>query len=182
MKVINSKHLSAFGGINFVFEHLDSLNLKHILSQYLPKLPAQSQYQWSDIFYSFLSIYYCGGDCIEDIGQHLGKHLMDSPFFKVTSPDTLLKRFYQLSEESQTCTTPRGKVEHQFCTNSVLEQLNLRILKQLNLFKQEQLVMDYDNTIIFNEKTDSKMTYKKGYGYQPGVCTLNENYILYIEN
>lgn len=26
------------------------------------------------------------------------------------------------------------------------------------------------------------MTYKKDYGYQPGVCTVNEQFILYIEN
>ena len=26
------------------------------------------------------------------------------------------------------------------------------------------------------------MTYKKDYGYQPGVCTINEEHILYIEN
>ncbi len=26
------------------------------------------------------------------------------------------------------------------------------------------------------------MTYKRDYGYQPGVCTLNEEFILYIEN
>lgn len=182
MKVINSKHLSAYGGINFVFEHLDSLNLKNILAQNLPALPPQSQYQWSDIFYSFLSIYYCGGDCIEDIGHHLKKHFTDNPFFKMTSPDTLLKRLYQLSEEVHTCTTPRGRVEHQFCTNKVLEKLNISILKQLGLFEHQELVMDYDNTIIFSEKADSKMTYKRGYGYQPGVCTLNEEHILYIEN
>lgn len=26
------------------------------------------------------------------------------------------------------------------------------------------------------------MSYKKQYGYQPGVCTINEAHILYIEN
>lgn len=182
MKVINSKHLSAYGGINFVLEHFNSLNLKEILSESLPKLPAQSQYQWSDIFYSFLAIYYCGGDCIEDVGDHLKKHFIGNPFFKIASPDTLLKRFYELSEEAQTCSTPRGTVEHQFCTNKILERLNLNVLKQMKMFEQKELTLDYDNTIIFNEKADSKMTYKRGYGYQPGVCTLNESYILYIEN
>ena len=49
------------------------------------------------------------------------------------------------------------------------------------LFKDE-IIIDYDNTIIFNEKSDSKMTYKRNPGYQPGVCTINEQQVFYIEN
>ncbi|WP_168191291.1 transposase [Antarcticibacterium flavum] len=63
-----------------------------------------------------------------------------------------------------------------------LESLNIDILKKLGVFKSDKLTIDYDNTIIFNEKEDSKMTYKRNYGYQPGVCTINEENILYIEN
>ena len=47
---------------------------------------------------------------------------------------------------------------------------------------QNDLTIDYDNTILFTEKSDSKMTYKRNPGYQPGVCTINEEQVFYIEN
>ncbi len=64
----------------------------------------------------------------------------------------------------------------------LLEKLNIALLKKLGVFDAKDLTIDYDNTIIFNEKSDSKMTYKRNPGYQPGVCTINENQVFYIEN
>lgn len=182
MKVIKSNSISAFGGINFVFEHLNKLNISNIVSDSLPKLKSNSHYSWKDLFYSFLSIYYCGGDCIEDIHTNLRPHFENNPFVKLPSPDTLLKRLSELATENQSCKTKRGVVEHEFNTNDMLCELNMVILSKLGVFNAEELILDYDNTILFNEKRDSKMTYKRDYGYQPGVCTINEEHILYIEN
>jgi hypothetical protein len=80
------------------------------------------------------------------------------------------------------CRTKRGEVDHIYNTNQVLEKLNIALLKKLGAFDAQELTIDYDNTIIFNEKSDSKMTYKRNPGYQPGVCTINENQVFYIEN
>jgi len=182
MKIVKSKSLSAFGGINFVFEHLNNLNISSILNKNLPQVAKQSKYSWSDIFNSFLSIYFCGGDCVEDLNTNLKHHFENNPFIKLTSPDTLLRRLSELSTPTQFCKTKRGVVTHEFCTNKTLLNLNIDILKHLNVFKSRELVLDYDNTIIFNEKSDSKMSYKRDYGYQPGVCTINEEFILFIEN
>ncbi|WP_445957767.1 transposase [Yeosuana sp.] len=88
----------------------------------------------------------------------------------------------QLAEPIQTCKTKRGAVTHQYCANTKLERLNIEILERIGVFNPVILTVDYDNTIIFNEKQDSRMTYKRDYGYQPGVCTLNEGHILYVEN
>ena len=182
MKVLKSSQISAFGGINFVFEFLDKKNIGALLTKNLPILKAQSQYTWKDILYSLLSIYLCGGDCIEDLQTHLKDHFKNSPFINLPSPDTVLKRLKELSQESEECRTPRGSVTHTFNTNTTLSQLNILLLKRLGAFRKKELTLDYDNTIIFNEKSDSKMTYKRDYGYQPGVCTINEEQILYIEN
>src|SRR5690554_2513740 len=119
---------------------------------------------------------------IEDLQTHLKTHFADNPLLKLASPDTVLRRLSELAEPTQTCKTKRGVVTHQYCTNSKLENLNIDILKRLGVFKSDKLTIDYDNTIVFNEKQDSKMTYKKDYGYQQGVCTINEEHILYIEN
>lgn len=182
MKIIKSDPISAFGGVNFVFDYLNKINIDKLCNDSLPQMAHQSQYSWKDIFYSLQTVYLCGGDCIEDLQTHLKSHFINNPFVKIASPDTVLRRLSELSEDTENCKTKRGVVTHQYCTNSKLENLNIDILKRLGVFKSDELTIDYDNTIVFNEKQDSKMTYKRAYGYQPGVSTINENHILYIEN
>lgn len=182
MKIQKSKPLSAFGGLNFVLEHLSASGISKLLDNNLPGFAPQSKYSWSDILYSLLSIYLCGGDCIEDLQTHLKSHFKGNPYLNMPSSDTMLRRIGNLSEPAAECMTKRGSVVHTYSTNSALGQLNMGILKHLGVFKQKELIVDYDNTIIFNEKKDSKMTYKRAPGYQPGVCTINENRVLYIEN
>lgn len=109
-------------------------------------------------------------------------HFHYNPFVNIPSPDTVLRRFTQLAEPNKDCKTKRGSVKHVYNTNSVLENLNIIILKKLGVFSENEMTLDYDNTIIFNEKSDSKMTYKNNKGYQPGVCMINEEQVLYIEN
>ena len=43
------------------------------------------------------------------------------------------------------------------------------------------MVLDYDNTIIFTEKADAQMTYKREFGYCPGVGIVGKH-IVYVEN
>jgi hypothetical protein len=182
MKVINSNTIFAFGGINFVFEYLGKVNYNNLFDKYLPQLAQQSTYNWKDIIYSILSIYLYGGDCIEDLQIHLKPHLQKNPYIKAPSSDTVLKRLKEISEVNDKCFTKRGTVEHIYNCNTKLEELNVELLKKLEAFSKDEIIIDYDNTIIFNEKSDSKMTYKRNPGYQPGVCTLNEEQVLYIEN
>jgi Transposase DDE domain group 1 len=182
MKVQNSRTISAFGGINFVFEYLEEGNCRNLFDKYLPKLAHQSTYSWKDIIYSILSIYLCGGDCIEDLQIHLKAHFQKNPFINVPSSDTILKRLKELTEDNNQCFTQRGTVEHTYNRNKKLEELNVELLKKLGAFSKDETIIDYDNTILFNEKSDSEMTYKRNPGYQPGVCMLNEEHVLYIEN
>jgi len=182
MKLQKSNTLSAFGGINFVFEYLEEGNYKSLFNKYLPKFAHQSTYNWNDVICSILSIYLCGGDCIEDIQTHLKAHFQKNPFINMPSSDTVLRRLKEVSEDNNQCHTKRGAVEHIYNKNSKLEELNIAMLKKLGAFSKRETTIDYDNTIIFNEKSDSKMTYKRNPGYQPGVCTLNEEQVLYIEN
>ena len=103
---------------------------------------------------------------------------MGNPFCKIPSPDSVLRRLKNLKERSETCRTKRGNVNHQYSLNDLLSKVNLLVLKKLKTFDAPILTLDYDNTIIYNEKSDSKLTYKKEKGYQPGVCTINTNQII----
>ncbi len=144
-------------------------------------MPNQSKYSWKDILYSFWSIYFCGDDCIEDLGGNFRDHLQGNRFLNVPSPDRVLDRLKELSLPKEILKSPRGKSLHEFGVNKDVNSLNLRILSSLQMFFDKELTLDYDNTIIFNNKADSLNTYKKEFGYCPGVGII-ENNIVYIEN
>ena len=63
-----------------------------------------------------------------------------------------------------------------------LDQLGIGDLLKKELPELEKgVVPDYDNTLIYNKKSDSLMTYKKQFGYAPGVGIIGHN-IVYVEN
>ena len=181
MKILKSSHINPFGGLNFVLEELDRLKLGHLLYEKLPELPPQSKYSWKDILYSFWSIYFCGGDCIEDLSGNFHHHLKNNKFHSIPSPDRVLKRFQDLSGSKEILSTKRSKARHEFSINLDLNRLNISLLKSLGLKNKDKHVLDYDNTIIFTNKADSERTYKKTSGYCPGVGIIGKN-IVYIEN
>jgi hypothetical protein len=86
MKILKSSHISPFGGLNFVLEEFERQKIGELLQKHLPVLPIQCKYSWKDILYSFWSIYFCGGDCIEDLGENFRNHLKENPFLNVPSP------------------------------------------------------------------------------------------------
>lgn len=181
MKVLKSSHISPFGGLNFVLDELDRTGVDSLLNKYLPKLPLQSKYSWKDIFYSFWSILFCGGDCAEDLSANFRTSLKPNPFIQIPSPDRVLERMKQLSNPSQIFDTPKGTKKHEFSVNESINRLNIKLIKKLALIKGKNIVLDYDNTLIFSRKEDAVMTYMKQFGYCPGVGFIGNN-VVYVEN
>ncbi len=181
MKIINSTHVNPFGGLNFVLEEFEQQGIGELLEQNLPKLPNQCKYSWKDILYAFWSIYFCGGDCIEDIATNLKKFLEEIPYLQIPSPDRILDRFKELSLPKTTIKTPRGKRDHQLSIHEHINALNIKILMKVQGLGKAPLTLDYDNTYVFNNKADSNNTYLKQYGYCPGVGIIGNN-IVYVEN
>lgn len=181
MKVVNSCYINPFGGLNFVLEEFDRLKIGKLLNAHLPVLPSQSRYDWRDLLYSFWSIYFCGGDCIEDLSANLKLTFQKSPLLNAPSPDSILKRMKELALPSQIFTTARGKSKHEFSINRGLNELNLKILKDRINKQNGQIVLDYDNTLLYSKKADAQMTYKKQFGYAPGVGIIGDN-VVYVEN
>ena len=182
MKLIHSKTLSPFGGVNFVLSELDQQGLGKILNDHLPKLANQSRYSWKDILYSFWSVLFCGGDCAEDLSINFRDSFQGNPFIHVPSPDRILARMKDLSGGKQLFTTVRGKSLHEFSINNQLNELNLKVLIKLgNIDASKTYTLDYDNTNIFADKADAAMTYLKERGYIPGVGFIGSN-VVYVEN
>jgi len=181
MKILHSSPISSFGGLNFVIKEAINLKIKNLLNSSLPTLPTQSRFNWFDIIMSYWSVFFCGGDCAEDLSINLRNGFRNSSDIKIPSPDRVLNRIKSLSNPAQFFTAERGKKEHHFSLARELNRLNLKMLSLLPEFNKKKVVLDYDNTIIFTEKTDAQRTYKKENGYYPGVGMIGKH-IVYVEN
>ena len=181
MKIVNSSGISPFGGLNFVINETIALNINTLLNSNLPKLPEQTKYNWFDIFMSYWSVFFCGGDCAEDLAINIKNGLRNNPLINIPSPDRVLERIKSLSDDTQLFKADRGDKEHQFSLAEEMNRLNLKMLCLLPGFNKKDVVLDYDNTIIFNQKKDALFTYKKENGYFPGVGMIGKH-IVYVEN
>lgn len=181
MKILNSPAISAFGGLNFVIKEAIDLKINKLFDNNLPKLPKQSKFNWFDIVMSYWSVFFCGGDCAEDLNINLKNGIRNNPFINVPSPDRVLDRIKSLADTAELFSAKRGKKEHHFSLGEELNRLNLKLLSLLPGFNKKDVVLDYDNTIIFTEKSDAERTYKKENGYCPGVGLIGKH-VVYVEN
>jgi hypothetical protein len=181
MKVLKSSSITPFGGLNFVINELDKHEIGKLLFQDLPALSPQCKYTWRDIFYSYWSVFYCGGDCAEDLGGNFRDALNNTPKLAIPSPDRVLGRLIELAIDPILFTSNRSKKLHHFVVNDVLNELNLKICKKLFNNDLQNATVDYDNTICYTEKKDATRTYKFENGYQLGVAFIGSQ-IVYVEN
>lgn len=181
MKIQKCSGITPFGGINLVLKELEDLGIGCMLEEQLTSLGCQSRYGWKDLIYSFWSVMLCGGDCIEDVGSNFRSSLSRLPWMNIPSPDRILARLKELSRPQSYLKSPRGQQEHGFSFHQDLFMLNLMLLEKTAGLRGSCGVLDYDNTIIFNKKADSRNTYKEAYGYCPGVGILDGN-VVFIEN
>jgi len=128
MKVVKSSKISPFGGINYVLNEFERLRIRELVNNELPPLPKQVRYSWYDLLASYWSVFFCGGDCAEDLSINLKEGLNGNPFINVSSPDRVLERLKSLSTPSVFVETKRGKSVNEFSINLDLNRLNLKLL------------------------------------------------------
>lgn len=182
MKVTTStEHIGAFGGLNFISQHFDTLDLKLLIDKVLGSRPTQSTYSYTDIIKNLWLLFLSGGDCAEDIQEHLKSDFTQIPGLKVCSPDTIGRVLKSLKQEKITHYSDSG-VEHQFSHHDKLNALNIEmLLKTKTLNAGDSYDFDFDHQFIPCEKYDSKKSYKMKRGYFPGVSTIGKH-IVHIEN
>lgn len=177
----NSSPVSPFSGIAFVNNEFDKSGLGQLIDKELGKRQSTKGYTYSNVIKNLSNVFYCGGDCAEDIQTHVGNDLKSIPGNIVSSADTVLRVVKELATDNSEFVSQQGKL-YNFNINKNLNALNI---KSLVLTKQlvagESYDFDYDNQIIPTDKYDTKRTYKKVNGYCPGIATI-DNKIVYIEN
>ena len=86
---IKSQKLTPFGGIFSIMEQFDS-RLSSVIDSTLGLRCKQYGYQYSELIRSLMSVYFCGGSCIEDVPTDLISHLSLHPTLRTCSADTIL--------------------------------------------------------------------------------------------
>ena len=176
-----STQVSPFSGINFLNEEYNKSGFTQLVDNQLGIRCKPYGFSYSDIIKNLMNVFFCGGDCAEDIQTHLRNTLLSIPDNNVPSADTILRGIKELSTENTTYESDNNK-KYEFNINRNLNDLNIKsLLLTKQLTKGGYYDFDYDNQIIPTEKYDTKKTYKKINGYFPGVATIG-NKIVYIEN
>lgn len=117
-------------------------------------------YQYSEIAGSLASVYFCGGNCVEDITSHLMPHLSLHPSLRTCSSDTVLRAISELATGNTTYTSDTGK-SYEFNTATKLNSLLVKaLLSTGQLVAGASYDLDFDHQFIETEKYDAKMTYK----------------------
>ena len=84
-------------------------------------------YQYSEIVGSLASVYFCGGDCVEDVTSHLMSHLSLHPTLRTCSSDTILRAISELAVGNTTYTSDTGR-SYDFNTATMLNSLLVKAL------------------------------------------------------
>ena len=88
---IKSEKLTPFGGIFSIMEKFDSMLSPVIDSTLGQRCSSIFGYQFSEIVRSLMSVYFCGGSCVEDVTSQLMRHLSYHPTLRTCSSDTILR-------------------------------------------------------------------------------------------
>lgn len=182
MKVkYSTENIGTFGGLNFISRYFDKLGIDSLIQNQIGKRPVQSEFSYGEVIQNLWYIFLSGGDCAEDIKEHLKEEFNGISGLNVCSPDTILRVLKQLSLPKNNLTSKSGTL-NEISKHTELNRLNLAMLVksgQLNPEKKHDL--DFDNQFIPCEKYDSKKSYKMKKGYFPGITSIGKA-IVYIEN
>lgn len=181
-KVQKSKQIiTPFGGINFVNREINNSKILETIDNQLGARPPQAEYSYSDIMLNLWDVFFCGGDCAEDLNEHLHDYLQTAPGAKTANSDTVLRVLKSLKTDNETVVSSTGKT-YETNRHNALNKLNINILMQLGLLdKGHKYDFDYDNEILKTEKYDAKNSYKNVKGYFPGMATI-QGMPVYFEN
>ena len=94
--IIKSERITPFGGIFPVREQFSRF-VGPVIDKVLGLRCTSFGYQYSEIVGSLSSVYFCGGDCVEDVTSHLMPHLSLHPTLRTCSSDTILRAISELA-------------------------------------------------------------------------------------
>ena len=159
---IKSEKLTPFGGIFSIMEQFDS-NLSSVIDQALgQRCRSIIGYQYSEIVRSLMSVYFCGGPCVEDVTSHLMRHLSCHPMLRTCSSDTILIAIRELTQDNISYTSDQGKT-YDFNTADKLNALLIKALISIGeLNEVESYDVDFDHQFLETENELNSILVRNG--------------------
>ena len=159
---IKSEKLTPFGGIFSIMEQFDSM-LSPIIDRTLgQRCRSIIGYKYSEIVRSLMSVYFCGGSCVEDVTSHLMRHLSCHPMLRTCSSDTILIAIRELTQDNISYTSDQGKT-YDFNT---ADKLNALLIKAListgELNEVESYDVDFDHQFFETENELNSILVRNG--------------------
>ena len=151
---IKSERITPFGGIFHVREQL-SHYVGPVIDKVLGLRCTSFGYQYGEIAGSLMSVYFCGGSCVEDVTSHLMRHLSCHPMLRTCSSDTILRAIRELTQDNISYTSDKGKT-YDFNTADKLNALLIKALISTGELKEvETYDVDFDHQFLETEKYDA---------------------------
>jgi hypothetical protein len=173
------RNYNSQGGIYLIRRIFQQNHIDKFIDECFPGRRKQSFYSDSDLLLGLCWNIYRGGTYFEDINR-VRDDLNVPGYIEFPSSDSVKYRIEQLSESTQEIIN-KQTTSHEFNINNTLNRVLAKLSVRLNPdFKRHAQILDYDNTIITTLKGDSRLCYKQGYGYQPGVIFIGREPV-YIE-
>ena len=148
---IKSEKLTPFGGIFSIIEQFDSM-LSPIIDKTLGhRCSSIIGYQYSEIVRSLMSVYFCGGSCVEDVTSHLMRHLSYHPMLRTCSSDTILRAIKELTLDNISYTSDQGKTYDFNAADKLNSLLANALISTGELKDEEGYDVDHDCKAIRTE-------------------------------
>ena len=153
--LIKSEKLTPFGGIFSIMERFDSM-LSPIIDQTLgQRCRSIIGYQYSEIIRSLMSVYFCGGSCVEDVTSHLMRHFSYHPTLRTCSSDTILRAIKAYNEQIAALDNQQKKVSELL---DAIDNLKIELKKKAGLhgaqlkmvYRDLCLCIKYVNNLAFS--------------------------------
>ena len=141
---IKSEKITPFGGIFHVREHFSRF-VGPVIDKVLGLRCTPFGYQYSEIVGSLSSVYFCGGDCVEDVTSHLMPHLSIHPTLRACSSYTILRAIKELTQDNISYTSDQGKI-YDFNTADKLNALLTKaLISTFELNEVESCDVDFES-------------------------------------
>jgi hypothetical protein len=157
-----------FCGINFADHIVGNASVYETIDKTLGGRGVKAGYSYNDLIRSYLLMALCGGECTEDISEHLCTELTHVKGFELCPAGTLLRMHKELSTKNETTVSNTG-IEHDFNINMGMNTFLVRLAVQTGQLppKNGNHIFDYDNQFISTNKYGTKRAYKHANGYFP---------------
>ena len=104
-----SQAITPFGGISYIDFQFDNCELSQLIDHESGVRGNGTSYSHGEIFRAWSNVFFCGGECAEDIQVHLRDTLKQISGNAVPGPDTMLREIKSLAAKNTEMVSSSGK-------------------------------------------------------------------------